>query len=684
MKISLMFLSSSVTFLGLLTACATPGTLSVPAEKALIRSDYAEGQVTQHCQKSINDARRSLDQIGGVAAQDRRPENTLLALDRTLSDFSDQTAPLTFMGYVSTHPQLSAEGSACEGKVNQFGVEVFSRRDLYNAIHGLQKLKTLGVEQRRLLSQTLRAFEMNGLKLPDDQLTRVRELKTQLAALEADFAANINADATTVEFSASELDGVSHDFLARLKKAESGKYLITTKSTDYTQVMENAKSGETRRKMLLVYFNRAAGKNVAVLEKAILLRQKIAAAMGFKTWADYRTQNHMAKGSRVVLGFLNGLKGKLAVSNRKDLSRLLAFKKTITSDPGELKLWDISYLSYQLKKRDFDLDDDKIREFFPADVVIQGMFNAYSRLLGVQFVEVREAAVWAEGVKLYRVENTSDRALIGFFFADFIPRQGKYGHAAAFSLISGRKLADGAYSHPISAIVANMNPPANGKPSLLNHSEVETLFHEFGHIMHQTLTRAPFGTLSGSNVAQDFVEAPSQMLENWVWSPEVLSSLSGHYQDHSRKLPKELLSRMIAARDFNQGYFYTRQLMLGLLDMAYHTASGPVDTTAIQNRLYREIIGVEPIEGGHFQAGFGHLMGGYDSGYYGYLWSKVYAEDMFTRFESAGLFDSGMGMRYRHTILEKGDMLEAMDLLNEFLGRAPSNQAFLKKLHINI
>ncbi len=248
--------------------------------------------------------------------------------------------------------------------------------------------------------------------------------------------------------------------------------------------------------------------------------------------------------------------------------------------------------------------------------------------------------------------------------------------------MSGRMLPDGSYSQPISAIVANLNPPMNGKPSLLAHDDVETIFHEFGHIMHQTLTRAPYASLSGSSVAQDFVEAPSQMLENWVWSPEILNLISGHYLDHSKKLPEQVLQKMIEAQEFNQGYGYTKQLLYALFDMTLHTQDGPVDVNQIYLDLYQQILGQEPMLEQQFPASFGHLMGGYDAGYYGYLWSEVYAQDMFTLFDKNGLSNPEIGARYRKTILEQGNMQEALDLLKNFLGREPSSEAFFKKLHI--
>jgi thimet oligopeptidase len=275
--------------------------------------------------------------------------------------------------------------------------------------------------------------------------------------------------------------------------------------------------------------------------------------------------------------------------------------------------------------------------------------------------------------------------VIGYFYTDFIPRPGKFRHeAAAFPLINGRMLTDG-YNKPISAIVGNFNPPSNGKPSLLNHEEVLTVFHEFGHIMHQTLTRAPYASLSGTNVAWDFVEAPSQMLDNWPWEEKIIKTLSGHYLYPSKKLPENLLKRMIEARDSQQRYFeYTRRLRLALTDMAYHTATGPVDTGAVYNKLYKDVIGVDAIEGGHAAASFSHMMdGGYDAGYYGYLWSEVYAADMFSVFQHSDPLDRKTGDRYRRTNLERGNMEDAQNLLARFLGRPSNNEAFLKKLHVS-
>jgi thimet oligopeptidase len=658
-----------------------PGTGAGPVgSPALIRSDYQPGELTQLCRQAMEQTRARLDSIAQVPEDARGFDNTVLAFETVTAAFSDATTPLTFMGYVSPDTAINAEGSACEEQINQFVVEIYTRKDLYVA---MKDQAGRNDAEKRLVSQTLRSFELNGLKLPDDQLAQVKALKQKLSVAESQFSTNLNGDSSHVELTQEELAGLPSDYVAGLKKTSDGsRFIVTARESDYGIFLNNASNGEARRKWLLAYYNRQGDANTQLLQQAIGLRQQIAALMGFSTWADYRTQGRMAQDSKTVLTFLNGLRTKLAQRTRDDIAKLLKFKKELEPTATEVNNWDINYLAYQLKKRDYTLDAEKIREYFPADVVVAGMFDVYSQLLGVHYTQIANAQVWSPDVQLYRIENNGDNRLIGYFYTDFVPRQGKYGHAAAFPLISARVLPDGSYSAPVSAIVANLAPPSNGKPSLLSHEDVVTVFHEFGHIMHQTLTRAPYASLSGSNVAQDFVEAPSQMLENWPWIPEVLNRLSGHYLDHSRKLPKELLDKMIEARDFNKGYYYSRQLTFALLDMSYHTAAGPVDVTAVYDKLFGEMIGVQSIEGGHFPASFGHLMGGYDAGYYGYLWSEVYAADMYSRFSKEGVLSPQVGADYRHAILEQGNMKEALDLLREFLGREPNSDAFFKKLGI--
>jgi thimet oligopeptidase len=659
------------------TPNAKPTSVDTPLNTEPIPSKYTPGQVTELCGQAVAKAEERLTTIANLPAGERTVDNTLMAFETTMADLSDETSPLTFMGYVSTDEAVSAEGSACEEKMGQYNVDIFTRRGLYNA---LSAVTTTDANKSRLLSQLLQSFEQNGLKLDDQTLAKVKDLKSQLAAKETQFSTNLNTDNSTVTFTAEELAGAQTDFLSKLKKTADGKYIVTTKSTDYLDVMQNVTVAESRKKMMVAYLNRGGLANTQLLQEAVALRAQIGQALGYANWADYRISTRMAKDSKTALDFLTGLKDKLAVRNQQDFAQLLKFKKELDPTATSVDQWDIAFLSYQLQKRDFSLDEEQIREYFPSETVVAGTFQVYSKLLGVKFVPVENAKVWAEGVKLYAIHNAADDLLLGYFYADLVPRPGKYGHAAAFPLISGRVLSSGKYSYPVASIVANLAEPANGKPSLLTHDDVDTFFHEFGHIMHQTLTRAPYASLSGSAVAQDFVEAPSQMLENWVWNPSILKIISGHYLRPTEKLPNDLLQKMLAARNFQQGAAYTKQLLYALFDMTIHTTNGPVDIQQTYDNLYRDIVGQEPIAGNHFPGTFGHLMGGYDAGYYGYLWSEVYAQDMFTMFPENDLMNAEVGARYRKTILEQGNMKDALDLLREFLGREPNSDAFFKKL----
>ena len=662
---------------------APPATCKASGVVEPMRSHYQPTEVTTLCEAAIKKCQKELDTIASRPTTERTIDNTLMAYETSLAEFGDAVWPLAFTGYTATDEAVRREGSDCEQKVGAFSVTVSTRRDLYMALSSRTiKDAPKTPEQSRLLEQTLLSFEQNGLKLSDADLAKVKDLKTQLTAKETQFITNLNEDVSSVNFGAEELHGAPDSFLTGLKKTSNGLFTVTTKSTDFTNLMQNVSVSESRHKMLSAYMNRGGDANTKLLEEAVVLRSRLAKILGFPNWVDARTNDRMAKSSAQVSTFLNNLKEKLKVRNQSDRNDLLTFKKQIDPSATSLDPWDNAYYSYQLQKRDFSLDNEKIREYFPSQTVFAGILDIYSTLFGVKFVKVENAKVWADNVNLYEIHNESDCQLIGYFYTDLVPRAGKYGHAAAFSLISGRVLGSGNYSLPISSIVANFTPPLGNKPSLLTHSEVVTFFHEFGHIMHQTLTRAPFASLSGSGVARDFVEAPSQMFENWVWNADILDRISGHYLNANEKLPKELLSRMLAAKDFQQGARYTTQLLYAFYDMTLHTQENidKVDVNKIYAQLYKEITGQDPLPGSLFPAGFGHLMGGYDAGYYGYLWSEVYAQDMFSLFPAEDLTNKQLGHRYRETILAQGNMKEPIELLKAFLGRAPSTDAFFKML----
>ncbi len=485
----------------------------------------------------------------------------------------------------------------------------------------------------------------------------------------------------SLEYHADELEGVPGEALATLRMTKNGTYLVTTKYPDYYAVMKNANKSGTRKRMLYAFVNRQAGENTKLLEDAIMVRQQIAHELGYRTWADYKTDGRMAKSQENVTSFLAELKEPLKTRIITELAGLLQIKRTLEPGATDIRPWDILYLQELQRRQQYALDDEVIRQYFPLDVVTAGMFKQYSGLFGVDFVEVKKAKVWAEGVRLYRVVNQSNGRTQATIYLDLFPREGKYGHLMTSGLIGGKK-ENGNYSIPVTAIVGNFRAPNNGIPSLLSHDDVVGLFHEFGHTLHNSLTTAPYASLSGYNVEWDFIETPSQAFENWAWEPEVLDSISGHYTDHSKKIPPELRSRLIRTRDIDTGVVYGRQLMIATEDMEFHSTEGQVNVTGISERLYQDIMGIPPIEGGHEPATIGHFMGGYDAGYYGYLWSNVYALNIYERFRKDGISNQTTGRDYKHWILEQGNMQDGFVLLRGFLGHEPGMGPFYKHLGI--
>ena len=647
-----------------------------------LRFDVAPAELLQDCADAKKRAQSALEQIASLPSTTRTFDNTPWALDRVMYDLSDQTASDTFLEQVAVSSAVRDAGNQCDVMLSQFGVDVFSREDLYKAMKDYAaKSEPLKGEDARLLDKTLLDFRRSGLELPASTRARVADMRKRLAKLEADFGKNISESKDYAVFTREQLDGAPEDFIAKLDR-EGDKYKVGVDYPTYFPFMENVRDPEARRTLEAKFNDRAARLNLPIFQEALRLRLKAARLLGYETHADYATEENMAKSPRTINAFLERLRAKLKPLGREELEVLLAFKRAMEGrkSDGVFHAWDWRYYDNLLNKTKYDVDQEKVREYFPADLVVEQLLGVYQKMLSVRFRQIPDGVSWQPDVKLYEITDASGGGPIGYFYMDLFPREGKYSHAAAFNLVTGRLLPDGSYQKPVSAIVANFDKPSGDRPSLLNHEEVETIFHEFGHIMHQTLTKAKYGRFSGSNVARDFVEAPSQMLENFVWDPVVLSSLSGHYKDRSKKLPKELLDKMIAARNADVGLINLRQLLFGIVDMAYHGAHPPSNTTKLYARISADVSLIPMSEGTHPEASFGHLMGGYDAGYYGYLWSKVYAQDMFSVFKADGVLSPAVGRRYRAEILEKGSTRDEMDSLKAFLRREPSEDAFLESI----
>jgi thimet oligopeptidase len=658
-----------------------PVPTATPAIEAhMVQGQYSPGEIAGSCAEAEREANASLNAIAAIPKEERTFDSTMGAFDRVLSDYSDRTFPLITIGSIYPDPAIASEGLSCRESSSTFLSTVYTRRDLYDAMKGQDPLTPDG---SRLYTITIHEFERNGLSLPDEQLAEVRALRANLTSVEVRFMKNLNNDNTRLEFTADELAGLSADNLATLEPTPRGTYIVTMSGPDYSLIMTKADRNETRRKMYMADLNRQAEENTALLEEAILLRRQIARELGYGSWADYRLDDRMAKNTSTVMSFLESMKAPLQEKTRLEREELLTIKKGLDPNATSLDPWDISYLLEKQKQMLYSYNDDEVREYFPVDRVLSGVFSVYGDLFGLRFDPVEGAEVWSPEVMVYRVGDSRDNTTIGYLYLDLYPRNGK-GQGYYETGLSAGRLKNGTYAAPSVLIVGNAHEPEGDKPALMDMYEVETIFHETGHAMHEMLTRAPYGSLSGTRVAWDFVETPSQTMEEWTWDPQVLDSLSGHYTNSSEKIPTDLRDRVIASRMQGAGIRYSSLLLNSLEDMRFHTAEGPVNVTEIYYTTYEDVRGYPAVPGIYQPAQFDHLVGGYDAGYYGYLWSKVYALEILDEFQHEGMTNRSTGMKFRTAILEKGNLEDGNVLLHDFLGREPGTGALYNYIGITV
>ncbi len=636
-------------------------------------------QVTGACEAAIAACGTAVDAIVGTPDGERTFGNTLGALEAATDGVSQASGQYAFMAYVATDAELREAGRAAEERIDKYLIDLSFREDLYAAIKAYAgRGEALEPDEQRLLDFELRDYRRNGFELPEAERARVRELSDELVSLGVAFQKNINEWDDGILVSREEMAGLPEPFIDSLRTEEVDGETRYRVSLDYPELfpfMGKAQSSELRRALFAKEQVKGGDANVAVLERALAARQEVAALLGYDSWASYAHEVCMSKERERVASFLADLRQRLTVKAEADVALMAEV------NGGPVNIWDWRYCHDQLLQTRFAVDDFEVAQYFPLDACLDGLFAVSQDLLGVRFEARPDAPVWHEDVQAFDVYEADGDEAFARFYMDLFPRPNTYGHAAAFTLRGGRRLADGSYQKPVSAIVANFTKPSAEAPSLLRHSEVETLFHEFGHILHQTLTRATYGRFSGTRTERDFVEAPSQMLEHWVWDREVLASFTRHYET-GEPLPDSLLDAMLAAKTLSSGVMMVRQLYFAHLDQAYHAPGFEGDSTAATRELH-EITTFPYTPETHFQSGWGHLFG-YDARYYGYLWSHVFGDDMFTRFEEAGLLNPDLGAEYRRTVLERGGSVDGDQLVRDFLGREPNSDAFLRGLGLEV
>lgn len=622
--------------------------------------------------------------VAGVVAVDgeRTFANTLAPLDHLTALLAEAYARGPFLARVHPDEDVRDAGSAAEERLSKWEVGLSGRRDLFEALSAYaetDEADTLQGERRRALEHALRDFRRAGTHLPEQRRAEVERLRNRLVELEVAFQRNVDEYDDGIEITRDELDGLSDDFIEGLSPGrEPGTYRVSLDYPERFPFLQQATSRERRRELMLKADTIAVEDNRPVLSEALELRDRLAALLDQPSWAHHAMAPRMAD-PEAVDQLYEELLPPLEAKAREELDRLTELLHD-DGHEGPLQPWDVRYYDTEVRRRDHGLDPDEVRDHLPLHAVLDGMFELTAEVLGLRYVRQEQADAWHPDVELVEILDADSDEHLAWFYMDLYPRPGKFTHAAVFPLVPTRELPDGGSQRPVCAIVANVPKPSADGPALLRHDDVVMLFHEFGHVLHNSLSRTSLARFAGTSTERDFVEAPSQIMEHWAWHPDVLRRFARHHRTGA-PIPKELVDQLVATRYVNTGMLYLRQCYLGRLDLGLHVAGEERDL----DRIYREAYEITLLpfpEGTFLPASFAHIMGGYDAGYYGYLWAQVFGDDMFSRFEEEGVTSPDVGRSYRREILERGGSEDAEVLLRRFLGREPTKDAFLRQLGI--
>lgn len=655
-----------------------------------------------------------------------RPEHVIPALDRILTEnraaresllaaSSDYTwdnlagpmedlherlhrvwSPVTHLNSVMNNDALRTAYNAGVPRVADYSTELAQDERLYAAYKSIAAapgFAQLAPAQRKIIQNTLRDFRLAGAELPPEEKARFREIQRELSTLASKFSENV-LDATQawelVLADPKDTAGLPPSALAMARQAaeREGKsgYKFGLEAPFYIAFMTHADNRELRRRMYQAYVTRAsdqgpdAGRwdNTALIVRILELRREAAALLGFKNYAEYALQTRMAKVVSQVLDFLSDLAAKARPAAVRDLEELRAYAQ---SEHGvQLEPWDIGYYSEKLRAHRYAFAQEELRPYFPENRVVPGLFDVVRRLYGLDIRQIDGVETWHPDVRVYEIRDEAGDVR-GRFYVDLYARPNKRGGAWMDDCLSRRR-HDGELQVPVAYLVGNFSPPAGGRPALFTHDEVNTLFHEFGHGLHHMLTKVDYPGVAGINgVAWDAVELPSQFMENWCWEREALDLISGHYETGAR-LPQALYEKMWAARNFQSGMQFVRQLEFALFDMRLHGDFDPKSERTVQqvlDEVRAEVAVVIPPAFNRFQNSFSHVFaGGYAAGYYSYKWAEVLSADAFSKFEENGVFDRHTGREFMRNILEQGGVREPMELFVQFRGREPSVEPLLR------
>ncbi len=620
-------------------------------------------------------------------------------LDVALAEEDDRLGkafgPVGHLNAVAQTDALREAYNGCLPLLSEYHTEVGQNSELcaaYQALRDSDEYAGLTTAQKKDIDNTLRDFRLSGVALPAAEKKQYMDNARRLSDLTTRYENNL-LDATQAwkkhVSDPAELEGLPESALAGAadRAAAEGRegWLLTLDFPVYYAVMSHARNRALREEMYRAYTTRAsdqgpqAGKydNAAVMDEILALRHAQARLLGFANYAEESLATKMARDVDEVMTFLRDLACRAKPQAEKELQALREFARENGAD--DLQPWDLGFWSERLREARYDLSDEALRPWFPAEKVIEGMFAVVGKLFGIRFRQRQDVDTWHPDVRFYELLD-EDGTVRAAFYLDMYARTGKRGGAWMDDARVRRRRADGSLQTPVAYLTCNFAPPAGGKPGLLTHDEVVTLFHEFGHGLHHMLTEQDVPGVSGINgVAWDAVELPSQFLENWCWTEEGLALISGHYQS-GEPLPTEMLGKMLAAKNFQSAMMMMRQLEFSLFDMRLHAEYHEgLNIQRVLDEVRDEVAVVKAPAFNRFQNGFAHIFaGGYAAGYYSYKWAEVLSSDAFSRFEEEGEFNSATGRDFREKILARGGSEEPLALFVAFRGREPSVEPLLR------
>ena len=580
------------------------------------------------------------------------------------------------LNWVSTDSVIRAKGTAGYQLLDSMSTAIYSDKGIYNKMKSYKvsdSYKQLKGNKKFLVDEMLQNFERSGVNLNAEQLTKYKTLTKEISELSTSYSSNMNSSNEILALDEKGADGLPDNFKLNYKVAE-GKYEIPIINATSETVLNNATAENTRKAYYSKFYNRAADKNIAILDNMVKKRDELAKLMGYPTYAAYALVPKMASNPKTVWNFLNDLVSRSKEKAKNDVGLLEIEKKVeLAKEDAKLQPWDIGFYKNQIIKKQYQINNEELRDYFPMQQCLKGMMDIYQKLLGFEFRKVQHPSVWHEEVEMYEVYETGK--LKGRFYLDLFPRPNKETWFYGVNIVSGK-----GKEIPVAMLLGNFTRPSKTQPSLLSQKELKTLFHEFGHIMNMMSYHGEFSSQADSKA--DFTEAMSQIFENWVLDYDILSMFAKNYKT-GEVLPKATFDNMIKSRKVGSGLSSMQMLVRCLYDMNLYdkyNAAAPVPTDDIWKAIDTQL-GVMDFypQGTHYQANWIHV-NTHPVYMYGYLWSEVYALDMFTEFEKNGLRDTKTGVRYRKLILSNGTQGDIVKAVAQFLGRPSDNKAYIKSL----